>query len=161
MLASLVAAVPSNSGVPRALVAPAATPPSTVRVVGVSLLGSGCPPNTADVQIDAGKTLMEVTFSEYISRRLSVTQTSATVSQEWPFMPDISHFIIEPAKLTSSQSRRVPVSSTALASTVATFINELLRLEPISALNYELTFLFPGTRASDWRKNCKEPFWTT
>jgi len=66
LLASLAAAVPPTMGIPRALVAPAATPPSTVRVVGVSLLGSGCPPNTADVQIDAGKTLMEVTFSEYI-----------------------------------------------------------------------------------------------
>jgi hypothetical protein len=40
--------------------------PSSVRVVGVSLLGSGCPAGTADVQIDATKTLMEVTFSEYI-----------------------------------------------------------------------------------------------
>ncbi|KAK5651929.1 hypothetical protein OQA88_11588 [Cercophora sp. LCS_1] len=40
--------------------------PSSVRVVGVSLLGSGCPAGSADVQIDATKTLMEVTFSEYI-----------------------------------------------------------------------------------------------
>jgi hypothetical protein len=40
--------------------------PQQVRVVGVSLLGSGCPAGTADVQIDATKTLMEITFSEYI-----------------------------------------------------------------------------------------------
>jgi hypothetical protein len=49
---------------------PALTPPSTtpehVRVVGISLLGSGCPAGSADVQIDATKTLLEVTFSEYI-----------------------------------------------------------------------------------------------
>lgn len=47
------------------LLAPAAVP-QNVRVVGVSLLGSGCPPRSADVQIDATKTLMEITFSEYI-----------------------------------------------------------------------------------------------
>ncbi|KAK3343572.1 hypothetical protein B0T25DRAFT_429280, partial [Lasiosphaeria hispida] len=40
--------------------------PSHVRIVGVSLLGSGCPAGTADVQIDASKSLMEITFSEYI-----------------------------------------------------------------------------------------------
>ncbi|KAK5652817.1 hypothetical protein OQA88_9483 [Cercophora sp. LCS_1] len=40
--------------------------PSRVRIVGVSLLGSGCPAGTADVQIDASKSLLEVTFSEYI-----------------------------------------------------------------------------------------------
>jgi len=40
--------------------------PQKVRVVGISLLGSGCPAGSADVQIDATKTLMEVTFSKYI-----------------------------------------------------------------------------------------------
>jgi len=64
-VAALAAGVPSTLN-HRALVAPLATPPSTVRVLGVSLLGSGCPAGTADVQIDASKTLMEVTFSEYI-----------------------------------------------------------------------------------------------
>jgi len=34
--------------------------------MGISLLGSGCPAKTADVQIDASRTLMEVTFSQYI-----------------------------------------------------------------------------------------------
>jgi hypothetical protein len=58
LLLPLAAAAP-------ALVAPAAVP-QHVRVVGVSLLGSGCPAGSADVQIDATKTLMEVTFSEYI-----------------------------------------------------------------------------------------------
>jgi hypothetical protein len=49
-------------------VSPATTAavPQRVRVVGVSLLGSGCPAGSADVQIDATKTLMEITFSEYI-----------------------------------------------------------------------------------------------
>jgi hypothetical protein len=65
-VAALVAGAPSALS-DRALVSPLAAPPSTVRVLGVSLLGSGCPPGTADVQIDASKTLMEVTFSEYIS----------------------------------------------------------------------------------------------
>ena len=57
-LIPLAAAAP-GLGVP-------AVVPQQVRVVGVSLLGSGCPAGTADVQIDATKTLMEVTFSEYI-----------------------------------------------------------------------------------------------
>lgn len=47
------------------LIAPQAVPQS-VRVLGVSLLGSGCPAGSADVQIDETKTLMEVTFSDYI-----------------------------------------------------------------------------------------------
>jgi len=37
-----------------------------VRVVGLSLLGSGCPPGSTDVQVDATNTLMEITFSQYI-----------------------------------------------------------------------------------------------
>ncbi len=40
--------------------------PQKVQVLGVSLLGSGCPVGSADVQIDATKTLIEVTFSKYI-----------------------------------------------------------------------------------------------
>ena len=39
--------------------------PSSVRILGVSLLGSGCPAGSGDVQIDATKTLLEVTFSKY------------------------------------------------------------------------------------------------
>lgn len=61
---SLLALLPFAAAAP-ALSAPDVVP-SSVRVVGVSLLGSGCPAGTADVQIDATKTLMEVTFSEYI-----------------------------------------------------------------------------------------------
>jgi hypothetical protein len=57
-------------GLPAVFAAPALearqAPPSQVRIRGVSLLGSGCPAGTADVQVDATKTLMEVTFSEYI-----------------------------------------------------------------------------------------------
>ncbi|KAK0724417.1 hypothetical protein B0H67DRAFT_632102 [Lasiosphaeris hirsuta] len=65
-VASLVAAAPSSESLTsRALSTPNVTP-STVTVKGVSLLGSGCPAGTADVQIDATGTLLEVTFSEYI-----------------------------------------------------------------------------------------------
>ncbi len=39
--------------------------PQYVKVVGISVLGSGCPKGTADVQIDATGTLFEVTFSAY------------------------------------------------------------------------------------------------
>lgn len=39
--------------------------PQYVKVVGISVLGSGCPKGTADVQVDATGTLFEVTFSEY------------------------------------------------------------------------------------------------
>lgn len=39
--------------------------PSKVKINGVSLLGSGCPAGTADVQVDATGTLFEATFSSY------------------------------------------------------------------------------------------------
>jgi hypothetical protein len=39
--------------------------PSKVKVHGISLLGSGCPAGSADVQVDATGTLFEATFSEY------------------------------------------------------------------------------------------------
>ncbi|CEJ81086.1 Putative Secreted protein [[Torrubiella] hemipterigena] len=39
--------------------------PQYVKVKGISVLGSGCPPGSADVQIDATGTLFEVTFSAY------------------------------------------------------------------------------------------------
>lgn len=46
--------------------APAGGPaPSKVKINGVSLLGSGCPAGTADVQVDATGTLFEATFSAY------------------------------------------------------------------------------------------------
>ncbi|KAK3307557.1 uncharacterized protein B0T15DRAFT_394677 [Chaetomium strumarium] len=68
-LASLAAAAPTGpadgAGQP-GLTVPSGVVPSSVRVLGISLLGSGCPAGTADVQIDATKTLIEVTFSEYI-----------------------------------------------------------------------------------------------
>ena len=62
LLATWVVASPAPLTAPNA----PAEVPSRVRVVGVSLLGSGCPAGTADVQIDGTKTLMEITFSEYI-----------------------------------------------------------------------------------------------
>ena len=64
LLAGVCTAAPAGSQ--PSLISPSAVAPSSVRVVGVSLLGSGCPAGSADVQIDATKTLMEVTFSEYI-----------------------------------------------------------------------------------------------
>ncbi|KAK4182809.1 hypothetical protein QBC35DRAFT_545717, partial [Podospora australis] len=51
LLPALAAAAPQVLSAPTPNVAP-----STVRVVGISLLGSGCPAGTADVQIDATKT---------------------------------------------------------------------------------------------------------
>lgn len=39
--------------------------PSKVKINGISLLGSGCPAGTADVQVDATGTLFEATFSTY------------------------------------------------------------------------------------------------
>ncbi|PHH85608.1 hypothetical protein CDD83_171 [Cordyceps sp. RAO-2017] len=39
--------------------------PSRVKIHGISLLGSGCPAGSADVQIDATGTLFEATFSTY------------------------------------------------------------------------------------------------
>ncbi|OAQ93991.1 glutathione S-transferase [Purpureocillium lilacinum] len=39
--------------------------PSYVKIKGVSLLGSGCPAGSADVQVDATGSLFEATFSEY------------------------------------------------------------------------------------------------
>lgn len=67
-LLPLVAAAPADGGsnAAPALGVPNDITPQNVRVLGISLLGSGCPAGTADVQIDATKTLLEVTFSEYI-----------------------------------------------------------------------------------------------
>lgn len=76
LLAGLVAASPTPSQ--PSLNAPAAVAPSSVRVLGVSLLGSGCPAGSADVQIDATKTLLEVTFSEYI-----IQTGPGTKASEW------------------------------------------------------------------------------
>lgn len=57
----LAAAAPSAQ-----LVAPQAEDtPETVKIVGVSLLGTGCPAGTADVQVDATGELFEATFSAY------------------------------------------------------------------------------------------------
>jgi uncharacterized protein DUF4360 len=58
----LAAALPA-----RDLIAPQvqAEGPSTVKVRGVSLLGSGCPAGSGDVQVDATGELFEATFSAY------------------------------------------------------------------------------------------------
>ena len=39
--------------------------PRNVKIHGVSLLGTGCPKGSGDVQITADRTVFEVTFSEY------------------------------------------------------------------------------------------------
>ncbi|KAK4221485.1 hypothetical protein QBC38DRAFT_491960 [Podospora fimiseda] len=78
-LITLAAAAPAPSALasPQGLNAGVVTP-SKVRVVGLSLLGSGCPAGSADVQIDATKTLLEVTFSEYI-----IQTGPGTKASEW------------------------------------------------------------------------------
>lgn len=55
-------------GLAAAIPAPEPAPvnkPSKVKIHGISLLGSGCPAGTADVQVDATGTLFEATFSAY------------------------------------------------------------------------------------------------
>jgi len=78
-LSALASILPLAAAAPRAqsLTAEKVTP-SSVRVVGLSLLGSGCPAGSADVQIDATKTLLEVTFSEYI-----IQTGPGTKASEW------------------------------------------------------------------------------
>lgn len=39
--------------------------PKQVKIHGISLLGSGCPRGSADVQVDATGSLFEATFSQY------------------------------------------------------------------------------------------------
>jgi hypothetical protein len=48
-----------------AAAAPNPNNPNQVKIRGVSLLGSGCPAGTADVQVDATGSLFEATFSAY------------------------------------------------------------------------------------------------
>ncbi|RDA86884.1 hypothetical protein CP532_1382 [Ophiocordyceps camponoti-leonardi (nom. inval.)] len=60
-----------------ALAAPQAVPRKVI-IRGVSLLGSGCPKGTTDVQIDASKTLFEATFSEY-----QVQTGPGTQAKDW------------------------------------------------------------------------------
>lgn len=52
-------------GVAAAAALQARDAPSTVKIRGISLLGSGCPAGTADVQVDATGSLFEATFSQY------------------------------------------------------------------------------------------------
>lgn len=53
--APLVASIPLSAEAPQGL-----------RVVGASVLGSGCPYGTADVRTDASKTEFEIRLSEYL-----------------------------------------------------------------------------------------------
>ncbi|KAK1834956.1 hypothetical protein QBC39DRAFT_299794 [Podospora conica] len=72
----LVAASPAS--IPRQGLTTPSPVPGDVQVVGVSLLGTGCPPDSADVQVDATKTLMEITFSQYL-----VETGPGTRASEW------------------------------------------------------------------------------
>ncbi len=49
-------------GAPGAL----ATTPRNLRVIGASVLGSGCPPGTAEVKADASNTVFDIRLSEYV-----------------------------------------------------------------------------------------------
>lgn len=63
----LLAATQARVLIPSRSISPpgTSTDPQYVKVKGISILGSGCPPGSADVQIDATGTLFEVTFSSY------------------------------------------------------------------------------------------------
>jgi hypothetical protein len=63
----LVAAVPAPAPAPA---------PEKVKVHSVKLLGSGCPPGSADVTVDATGTLFEATFSKFIVQTGPKTQSS-------------------------------------------------------------------------------------
>lgn len=52
--------------------------PEYVKIKGVSVLGTGCPAGTADVQVDATGTLFEVTFSAY-----EVETGPGTMPSDW------------------------------------------------------------------------------
>jgi hypothetical protein len=65
----IVAAIPTAEKSPR---------PSKVKINGISLLGTGCPAGTADVQIDATGTLFEATFSAY-----EIQSGPGTMASNW------------------------------------------------------------------------------
>ena len=56
-----LAAPPSSSLAPRAA-------PKNLRVLGVSVLGSGCPYGSADVRADSSNTIFDIRLSEYVVR---------------------------------------------------------------------------------------------
>ncbi|KAK3896725.1 hypothetical protein C8A05DRAFT_20358 [Staphylotrichum tortipilum] len=62
-----------------ALGAPAvAAVPRNVRVVGVSVLGSGCPHGTAEVKADASNTVFDIRLSDYV-----VQSGPNTMAADW------------------------------------------------------------------------------
>ena len=65
VFAAVTCLVGFAAAAPSVLEARAGQAPSKVKVHGVSLLGSGCPKGSADVQVDATGTIFEATFSEY------------------------------------------------------------------------------------------------
>jgi hypothetical protein len=66
--ASLVASLPLQ----------AEATPQGLRVVGASVLGSGCPYGTADVRTDASNTAFEIRLSEYV-----VKTGPGTMAADW------------------------------------------------------------------------------
>jgi hypothetical protein len=61
-LFSLAAALPSILG------AEAAVAPKNLKVIGASVLGSGCPYGSADVWADTSNTAIEVRLKDYVVR---------------------------------------------------------------------------------------------
>jgi len=52
--------------------------PNSVRIKGISLMGTGCPTNSADVQVDATGSIFECTFSKYI-----IQTGEGTMAGDW------------------------------------------------------------------------------
>lgn len=62
-----------------ALGAPAAAAaPKNVRVIGASVLGSGCPHGTAEVKADASNTVFDIRLSDYV-----VQSGPNTAASDW------------------------------------------------------------------------------
>jgi len=55
-----------------------AAAPQNLRVVGASVLGSGCPYGTADVKADASNTVFDIRLSEYV-----VQSGPNTMAADW------------------------------------------------------------------------------
>jgi hypothetical protein len=79
LLFGFVACARSLVTLPRDIIAPnRGDVPEHVKIKGVSVLGTGCPAGTADVQVDATGTLFEVTFSAY-----EVETGPGTMPSDW------------------------------------------------------------------------------
>ncbi|KAK5652945.1 hypothetical protein OQA88_9424 [Cercophora sp. LCS_1] len=68
----------SSLGPALAAVLPEAAAPRNFRVVGSSVLGTGCPYGTASVRVDPGNTAFEISLSDYI-----VKTGPNTMASDW------------------------------------------------------------------------------